>query len=131
MMSSPPTNLSALSKGQLGLGFLIGRSALTNFKFAPDKPYAGCRICGEVFQSDANRLGSWDGIAEWRIRHNKRHQEWEHLQFAASGRKFSPEAQHKLVTLGVIDFMGILVDDEISAACREAPRAPANDVEGS
>jgi hypothetical protein len=115
----------------LGLGFLIGRSALVNFKFDPQYPYAACRICGEAFQSDKNRLGSQEGLLEWRINHNKLHADREHVQLIKSGRKFTPDAAHKLAALGIIDFDAILADPEMASAYAEAPRAPVNDVEGS
>jgi len=115
----------------IGTGFLIGKEELTNFLFDPSKPYAGCRICGEVYQSDLNRLGLMDGIDEWRIKHNKRHPERIHVQFIKSNRIFSPEAAQKLAPLGVVDFASILIDQESAHALGTASRAPNNDVEGS
>jgi len=115
----------------IGTGFLVGRDELTNFKFDPSRPHAGCRLCGRVFQSDQNRLGSWEGMPEWRVYHNKLHSEADHRLFRLSGRKFSPEAVQRLTSYGIVDFGGILVDDEVSHSAATAPRAPIDDVEGS
>lgn len=112
-------------------GFLIGASALINFKFDQSKPYAACRICGEAFQSDANRMGSKAGLSEWRIAHNKLHSDREHIQLIKSRRYFTPEAAHRLAPLGIIDLGALVLDEEYISAYREAARAPNNDVEGS
>lgn len=115
----------------IGTGFLVGKSELTNFLFDPSKPYAGCRICGEVFQSAINRLGSTDGITDWRMKHNRKHNERAHVSLIKSGRNFTPDAAQRLAPLGVIDFTSMLADQESAHALRTAPRAPNNDVEGS
>lgn len=115
----------------IGTGFLVGRDLLINFKFDPAHPYAGCRICGAVYQSTINRTGSTAGLTEWRVLHNKRHTEKEHLELVASGRNLTPEAAQKLATYGIIDFTGLVLDNELAHAYAEAPRAPLNDVEGS
>jgi hypothetical protein len=109
----------------------VGLNALTNFKFDPSKPYAGCRLCGELFQSDANRLGSEQGLSEWRSNHNKQHQEHEHIQLLRSGRNLTPEAAQRMAPFGIIDFGAILADHEMAHAYATAKRAPDNDVEGS
>lgn len=120
-----------MATGRIGFGFLLGRSALVNFKFDPTKPYAGCRLCGEAFQSDTNRMGSQEGLLEWRVNHNKKHSDREHIQLIKSGRNFTPDAAHKLAALGIIDFAGILNDAELASAYAEAPRAPTDDVQGT
>jgi len=112
-------------------GMAVGLNALTNFKFDPSKPYAGCAICGDLFQSDLNRNGSQVGISEWRTDHNKKHSEREHISFIRSGQKFTPEAAQKLAPFGIIDFGSILTSPEHAHAYATAPRAPINDVEGS
>ena len=115
----------------IGRGFLIGASALTNFKFDQSRPYAGCRICGELYQSDENRLGSSNGIQEWRTSHNKLHNEREHINFIRSNRSFTPEAAQRLASFGIIDFGGLLTEPELTHAYATAPATPLNDVEGS
>lgn len=114
-----------------GRGFLVGSEALINFRFDQSKPYAACRICGEIYQGDQNRMGSEAGLSEWRSSHNKLHPDREHISLIRSGRKFTPEAAQRLATFGIIDFAGLLVDPELTHAYATAPRAPLNDVEGS
>lgn len=115
----------------IGTGFLLGREGLTNFLFDPGRPYAGCCICGEVYQNAFNRQGSYEGLKEWRERHNKTHSERQHIQLIKSGRRFTPEAAQRLATLGIIDFGVLAMDPEYAHAYATAPRAPINDVEGS
>lgn len=112
-------------------GMAIGLNYLTNFKFDPSLPYAGCKLCGELFQSDANRMGSEQGLLEWRISHNKLHSDKEHVSLLRSGRSFTPEAAHRMAPFGIIDFGSILSDAEMAHAYATAGRAPNNDVEGS
>jgi hypothetical protein len=112
-------------------GMAVGLNYLTNFKFDPAFPYAGCKLCGELFQSDANRMGSEQGLSEWRLNHNKQHQDHEHVSLIRSGRRFTPEAAQRLAPYGIIDFWAILSDPETAHAYATADRAPNNDVEGS
>jgi hypothetical protein len=39
----------------IGTGFAVGLSSLTNFEFKPDKPFRACLICGDVYQTEADR----------------------------------------------------------------------------
>lgn len=121
---------------------IVGQSALTNFTFREDRPYAGCRICGEVFQPSFFRSATdmqmthpvyhrdifeaHEEIARWRVNHNKKHTSRQHLQLAESGMVFTPEASLKLAPFGLVA-VGDAQDSEIAGALREAPRAPSSD----
>lgn len=121
---------------------IVGGTALTNFTFREDRPYAGCRLCGEIFQPSFFRsatdiefaspfktldlIDAHNQIKLWRDSHNKQHREREHLALAESGMAFTPEAAHKLAPFGLVAPIDAQ-DDEISSALREAPRAPTTD----
>jgi hypothetical protein len=119
----------------------VGQS-LTTLSIRKDREFAGCALCGAVFQSamaihvadeewNADKMVFEHAVAietrEWRDAHNKTHSEREHRQFVASGRTFSPEAAIKLAPFGLVS---LDVDDaEVAQAMLEAPRAPRDDVE--
>ena len=123
---------------------IVGKTALTGFTFREDRPYAGCRLCGDIFQPSVfrtmtdielkqpqNQLAVFDAhnqIKIWRESHNRRHTDREHLQLAESGLVFTPEASHRLAPFGLVAPMDAQ-DSEISGALREAPRAPVTDGE--
>ena len=115
---------------------IVGQS-LTSLSIRKDKPYAGCRICGAVFQSSlVHRLAPVVAdvqreTIEWRQRHARTHSEREHRQFVRSGRTFSPEAAHRLAPFGLVPLSGALFDAEITHALLTAPRAPFDDAEGT
>jgi len=120
---------------------IIGQH-LTTLTIRKDREFAGCRICGAIFQSKLNtdvcdeeyvldpdiRLAAHLETETWRRRHNLTHSEKEHLQFKESGRTFTPEAAHKLVPFGLVP-VNDAQDEEVAAAMLAAPRAPVNDVE--
>jgi hypothetical protein len=133
-------------------GGAIGLDALTGLRFLPHRPFAGCRVCGEVFQSEADRFPSdvfeanpreFDfnpnnvtlyatGMRhQWSLKHSKRHSQRMHDALAASGAWATPEAALKLVAFGVVNLGDSLVSDEHEAALSESSPVPVDDVEGT
>jgi hypothetical protein len=121
---------------------IVGQS-LTSLTIRKDREFAGCQICGRVFQArlavdlsdeewDAEKAVFEHAVAietrEWRTRHSKQHSERVHAQFRASGRTFSPEAAHRLAPYGLVS-LDDAQEDEVARAMLEAPRAPVDDVE--
>lgn len=115
---------------------IVGQS-LTSLTIRKDRLYAGCRICGAMFQSSLVHSEPYtDSVTErvseettqWRERHNRSHTTEEHVAFVATGRTFSPEAAHKLVPFGLVPIMD-WNDPEVAHAMATAPRAPYDDVE--
>lgn len=107
--------------------------------FIPDRPCAGCRICGAVFQSDLDRMQNptkWDihdAILlqkEWREKHNKTHTDKEHLMLALSGMWCTPEAAQKLASYGIISLSDMVLYDETEDALLKSSPMPTDDVEG-
>lgn len=132
----------------VGHGLTLGLETLTGFKFDPHSPYSGCRICGELFQADADRrpLGyiliwrlNLEGVLEknlenrkqWSLHHAKQHPASAHRQLALSGRWCTPEAAHKFAAFGIISIIDLAVDQEVAAALKESSPIPTDDVEGS
>lgn len=122
------------------VGGMVGANQLTGLVFDASKPHCGCGICGEVFQSDLDRLSDPDlyerDLAfkqrqEWRIRHSRTHSDAEHRQLRESGLFALPEAAGKLASFGIIPLTDTVRHVEISDALFEAPRAPINDAEGT
>ena len=122
-------------------GLMVNSSGLTGYEFMPDRDFVSCAICGAVFQHALSRLPveeitEMTTLAaelrrrEWSRHHAASHTSTEHRQLAASGRKMTPEAAHKLATLGVVSLTDIVMSDEHRHAAATAPRAPINDVEG-
>lgn len=118
----------------------MGSSSLPGLLFEPDCPYTGCRICGDVYQSDLDRLKmpTTDDLAvavlqrkEWSQRHAKSHSDREHLLLAYSGRWCTPEAAHKLASFGVIALSDMVLSDEHEEALLQSKAVPINDSEGS
>ena len=122
---------------------IVGQEELTNFGFRKDRPYGGCRLCGDLFQpqfmreanyiqyevATARRLAGEREIAEWREKHNSdRHTAAEHLALAESGLTFTPQAAYKLAPFGLVPVADAEVP-EIAQALLEAPRAPSDDVD--
>lgn len=122
-------NPFAVSKHSVAMGFLFGAGELTNFEFDSTKPYAGCRLCGVLYQTPANRLGDVEGLALWREIHNKKHTEKEHIALIHSGRWATPEAAQKLAPFGIFSPSDVLFDNEVNDALAKAPRTPSDDSE--
>jgi hypothetical protein len=117
---------------------IVGQS-LTSLRIRKDRQFAGCRICGAMFQSSlvhsepytaelSHRVS--EETSDWRARHNRSHTTEEHVSFVSTGRTFSPEAAHKLVPFGLVPIMD-WDDPEVAHAMITAPRAPYDDAEGS
>lgn len=121
---------------------IVGQSE-TTLTIRKDREFAGCRLCGAVFQSRmaievsdeewaADRLVFETAVAvetrQWRTEHNRTHAGGEHIHLAASGLTFTPEAAIKLAPFGLVP-VGDAEVVEIAQALREAPRAPIDDVE--
>ena len=132
-------------------GGTIGLDALTGLRFIPHRPYSGCRICGEVFQSEADRFPSdvfqanprefdFDPTnvdlyalgmrKEWSHRHARTHSQRMHEALEASGLWATPEAAQKLASYGVIDLSDTILTDEHSDALMESSPIPVDDAEG-
>lgn len=121
---------------------IVGQSA-TSLTIRKDREFAGCAICGAIFQSRlaielSDEEWATDALVfetavaietkEWRNAHNKKHTEREHEAHRASGLTFSPDAAHKLAPFGLVP----IADgdhDEVRHAMLVAPRAPYDDVE--
>lgn len=121
---------------------IVGQQ-FTTLSIRKDREFAGCRICGRLFQS---RLAielqdeEWESdpslfahavaveTAEWRVKHNKTHSEKEHRQLEARGLTFTPEAAVKLAPFGLVPILDAM-HPEIAQALLEAPRAPVDDVD--
>lgn len=106
--------------------------------FDPTCDYAGCRICGDVFQSGLDRKPertAYEQVravklrVEWRIKHDKTHTDAERRQLIASGRQCTPEAAQKLAPLGVYPLSDLVFSEETAHAMGTAPRMPTQDSE--
>ena len=125
--------------------------------FQPNKPYAGCKLCGVVFQPKRARVINGNSPLRWHDPHSnlenpeyskvneiidtlKRWQEWHtrryHTQhdielLRLSGRFCTPEAAIKLAPYGIIPIGDVTADiqhNEIDHALFEAHRAPEEPV---
>jgi hypothetical protein len=100
---------------------------LAELLFDPNAPYTCCRICGSVFQSTLDRHGSAPVEAllkrrAWSFYHASTHSEHEHRMLKLSGNWCTPEAAKKLTPFGIIDLVGLVMDDEIESAYKEADK---------
>ena len=114
----------------------VGTSELVNYKFDLNKPYAGCGICGEVYQTDLDRAGddpfyAFTKRTEWRNAHARTHSDNEHRLLKNSGLLALPEAAQRLASYGIIPLTDSVKNDEVPIALLESPRAPINDATGS
>ena len=121
---------------------IIGQREI-GLTFRKDREFAGCAICGALFQArlamelpddewDTDRLLFETAVAietkQWREDHNRKHTEKEHRDHVESGLTFSPEAAHRLAPYGLVP----ITDgehDEVAHAMLAAPRAPQYEVE--
>jgi len=101
--------------------------------FRADREYTFCRICGDIFQPELERLPDdlyTEQVREdsmgmqlwWAQQHNRTHSDAEHRQLKLSGRFLTPEATYKLVPYGVIPLSDLIFDNGNAAAGMEAPR---------
>lgn len=133
-------------------GGAIGLETLSGLRFLPHRPYAGCRICGELFQSEADRFphdvfeanprqfdflpANVDLYAlgmrkEWSQKHARLHNEAQHERLANSGLWATPEAAAKLASYGVIAVSDAVMSQDHEAALKESSPIPVNDAESS
>jgi len=132
-------------------GGAVGLETLTGLRFLPHRPFCGCKICGAVFQSEADRfpadvfeanprefdfkptnvdLYALGMRKEWSHKHAKTHSEAEHQALALSGNWATPEAAQRLVAFGVIDMSDGATSQEHSDALYESSPIPTDDAEG-
>jgi hypothetical protein len=103
--------------------------------------FSGCKICGEVYQSDLDRKVE-RGTAtpkervqatiqrkNWTNHHAKQHTSTEHRQLALSGRFCTPEAAHKLAAFGIVTLSDNVFSDEHEHAQMTADRLPTNEIQ--
>jgi ABC-type uncharacterized transport system ATPase component len=126
-------------------GMAVGLEYL-DLDFMPDKPFAGCRICGRVYQSSLDRDHPHMHVPEhmrlsrdfeaqqrrkgWSIKHAKTHSEAEHRELAMSGAWCTPAAAQMLASFGVIALSDAVSNEEHEVALLESKAVPFNDVEG-
>lgn len=128
----------ASGKSHILMNTMVGARALTNFEFDQAFPYAGCRICGRVFQPAMCRKESVpierrvSLVKTWRVRHAHTHSIDEHRLLALSGQWATPLAQTRLAPFGIVDMTdrGQILNSESDQALIEAPRAPIDDADG-
>jgi hypothetical protein len=117
----------------IGSGFAVGLSSLTNFEFKPDKPFRACLICGDVYQTEADRDNNPLGAIRrqaWADRHAQTHTDREHRMLMLSGNTMTPEAANKLAAYGVIPIADMVLSNEHEMALFESKAIPVNDAEG-
>ena len=99
------------------------------YPFNTQRPYCGCSLCGEVFQSDLDRSVppnhipsnsliariAYDRRLRWRREHTCSH------NHKRNGTFTTPEAAQKLARYGIFSLVDLVMDDEISQALKEAP----------
>lgn len=101
--------------------------------FRSDREYTFCRICGELFQPEIERLPQERYTPQvrersmkmqrwWSENHNRKHPDWEHERLKLSGRFLTPEATYALVPYGIIPLSDLVFDGDNAAAGMEAPR---------
>jgi len=124
-MNSPPLIAS---------GYAVGLSYLEGFRFRADKPFRACLLCGEVYQTEDDRLElpvSAIGRQAWADGHAKTHSDREHLLLKLSGNSMTPEAANRLAAFGIIPVSDMVLSEEHEAALRESNSMPTDDAEGS
>src|SRR5205823_20815 len=112
-------------------------------EFDPNRPYTGCLLCGEVFQSRIDRRVpeghlphnsliaklAFDRRQKWVDEHYRTHSEYEHRQHRLSGRFATPDAAQKLASFGLFSAVDIVIDNEVENALKNAPVIPTNDAQ--
>lgn len=114
-------------------GFPISVDPNVSPLFDPNKPYAGCLLCGEVFQSALDREvppGHEPGNSliaylaflrrtRWRKDHSLSHSSLERESLVKSQRFATPEAAQELSKYGMFSLIDLANDDEVSNALKE------------
>jgi len=115
---------------------MVGAEALTGFKFVTNKDHSACRICGEVYQSDLDRLDdptpqqayqAFELRTAWRIKHDRKHTDAQRRELQQSGLSMLPAAAERLAPFGIIPLTDTVRTDETVHALRSAKRAPSDD----
>lgn len=120
------------------MGTMVGAKQLSGFEFDQAYPYAGCRICGRIFQpticrnDDVPMQRRIAIVRRWRLHHASKHTEREHIELALSRLWATPEAQLRLAPFGIADMTdrGESLNAVSDQALLEAPRAPIDDADG-
>lgn len=74
--------------------------------FNLSQPFAGCRICGAVFQSKYDRLDpynptAWQERRVWTYEHARTHSKEEHIALRDSGKVVTDIARVRLCKIGI------------------------------
>jgi len=128
------------AKQVIAAGFMLGLPG--ELEFNPDRPYAGCLLCGAVFQSKLDlrvppghephnsliaKLAK-EKRDEWRYKHfNNEHTAREREIHIMSGRFAMPEAAQALSQRGIFSIVDMVIDDEVSNALAEASPIPQDE----
>lgn len=134
-------DLRTRAKHVIATGFAFGLPS--ELAFDVDKPYAGCLICGQVYQGPLdlkvppNHTPDNSMIArlaklkrdDWSRKHAATHTEHEHRMHRLSGRFATPEAAQALSAMGIFSVIDLIVDDEVSNALGEAKAMPTKEVD--
>lgn len=98
---------------------------LTNGAFDPERPFTYCRICGDLYQAPAVTEGLAIEIRlSWSKQHAKKHTLKQHTELVLSRRWLTPEAAYRLAPYGVVDLIGLTLDEEVASAYAEAKGMP-------
>lgn len=127
-----------MNTGQLhlyGTGFAL---KIEDMEFDPAKDYRACLICGDIFQSQLDRMEfkTPDLIVDaktsrdrWARLHARRHTNREHHTLALSEGSMLPEAANKLAAFGLLPIMDMVDNDEVIVALFESNAMPKDDSE--
>lgn len=98
---------------------------LTNGAFDPERSFTYCRICGDLYQAPCfnERLAIELRLA-WSKQHARKHTLKQHANLVLSRRWLMPEAAYRLAPYGVVDLVGLTLDDEVASAYAEAKGQP-------
>lgn len=120
----------------IGHGLAVGLDRLEGLLFDPAKPYRFCRICGDIYQTEADRVDNPVVLdvqtrqTLWSSSHARTHTENEHLSLRLSGRYMTPDAAIKLAAFGIVSIVDLALDNEVQAAYGESKSIPKDDCEG-
>lgn len=110
---------------------------LPGLQFDITKAYRYCRICGVVYQTDADRhaktplqLALLDARhKEWSLNHAKTHTEHQHRELKLSGLYALPHAAYKLAAFGIFSIVDMVQSPDIAAALLESKAIPRDDAQ--
>lgn len=119
-------------------GMAVGLQELEGLTFDISKPYIFCRLCGAIRQTNLDRnavsqeklLDSLLARREWSLKHARIHPEHQHKSLERSKRFLTPEAAHRLAAFGIVDLVGLSIDDEMIDAYALSKSVPTDDAEG-